>query len=164
MRVLILTGPSGAGKNTVAAVLAKKLVRCAVIDVDLVRWMVLQPHKASWDGKEGQAQQKLGVQNACVLARNFISAGFDVVILDVLTDEMARIYKTELRESEPKIVLLLPTWDEIKRRNIIRGSRLTDDEVEMVYEWQKQLTVYDTKIDNTHLSAEELATRLADLK
>ena len=113
MRVLILTGPSGAGKNTVAAVLAKKLVRCAVIDVDLVRWMVLQPHKASWDGKEGQAQQKLGVQNACVLARNFISAGFDVVILDVLTDEMARIYKSELREREPKRVLLLPTWDEL---------------------------------------------------
>ena len=162
MKVLILTGPSGVGKNTVAVVLAEKLGRCAVIDVDIVRWMVLQPHKAPWDGEEGKAQQKLGVRNACVLARNFVSAGFDVIILDVLTDETARVYKAELKEIEPKIVLLLPTFDEIKRRNAVRGRRLTDDEVERVYDCQEHLAVYDTKIDNTHLPAEELAARLAD--
>jgi len=163
MKVLILTGPSGVGKNIVAAVLAGKLSRCAVIDVDVVRWMVLQPHKAPWDGEEGKAQQKLGVQNTCLLTRSFVNAGFDVIILNVLTDETARLYKAELKEIEPKIVLLLPTLDEIKRRNAVRGRRLTDDEVERVYDCQQHLTVYDTEIDNTHLSAKELAARLADL-
>lgn len=73
--VLILTGPPAAGKNSTASIFAKELSRCAVIDVDVVRWMVVQPHKAPWDGDEGKAQQKLGVQNACALARNFIDAG-----------------------------------------------------------------------------------------
>jgi len=163
MKVLILTGSSGAGKNTVAVVLAEKLSRCAVIDVDIVRWMVLQPHKAPWDGEEGKAQQKFGVRNTCLLTRSFVNAGFDVIILDVLTDETARLYKAELKEIEPKIVLLLPTFDEIKRRNAVRGRRLTGDEVERVYDCQKHLTVCDTKIDNTHLSTEELAAQLADL-
>lgn len=57
-KVLILTGPAGAGKNTVAHEFAKKREKCAVIDIDLVRWMVLQPHKAPWEGEEGMKQQE----------------------------------------------------------------------------------------------------------
>lgn len=157
---LILTGPSGARKNTVAVELAKQVNRCAVIDVDVVRWMVLQPHKAPWEGEEGTAQQRLGVVNACALARNFINAGFDVIVLDVLSDETARLYKAELKEIGPRIVLLLPTLDEIKRRNTTRETRLKSAEVEILYDRQQHLTEYDVKIDNTNLTAQELATRL----
>lgn len=162
MTVLILTGPPATGKNTIAALLAKRLTRCAVIDVDIVRWMVLQPHKAPWNGEEGKAQQRLGVQNACLLAKSFIGAGFDVIILDVLIDETAHLYTTELKQFEPKIVLLLPTFDEIKKRNSIRGKRITDDEVEMLYNWQKHLSVYDVVIDNSDLTAEDTAVQLVN--
>jgi adenylate kinase family enzyme len=158
---LILTGPPAAGKNTIAALVAKRFNRCAVIDVDIVRWMVLQPHKAPWDGEEGKAQQRLGVQNTCLLAKSFIGAGFNVILLDVLTDETAHLYTNELKKFELKIVLLLPTLAEIKKRNSIRGKRITDDEVEMLYNWQKHLSVYDTRIDNSDLTAEDAADQIA---
>lgn len=71
-RILILTGPAGAGKNTIASLLTKQRTKCVVIDVDVVRWMVAQPHKAPWNGEEGVKQQELGVENACLLAKNFL--------------------------------------------------------------------------------------------
>ena len=162
-KVLILTGPTAAGKNTVGGFIAEKLSHCVVIDVDLVRWMVRQPHTAAWEGDEGIAQLVLGARNACLLARSFVEAGYPVVILDFLIDETAQLYKAELNEFEPKIVLLLPSFDEIWRRNLERGRRLTDDEIEWTYDVQNRLTVFDTRIDNTYLSAEEMAGRLAVL-
>jgi guanylate kinase len=160
--ILILTGPPASGKNTIAALVARRRSRCAVIDVDIVRWMVLQSYKAPWDGKEGKAQQKLGVQNACLLAKNFSRAGYDVIILDVLTDETAQRYQAELSEFTLKIVLLLPTLEEIKSRNADRGKRITDVEVEMLYNWQRQLSVYDAQIDNSDLTAAETADQLVN--
>lgn len=89
--ILIITGPPAAGKSTVGPIIAGQLERCAVIDVDLVRAMVVQPHVAPWLSEEGLSQLRLGAENASALARNFVNAGFDVVILDVLTDETAQI-------------------------------------------------------------------------
>jgi tRNA A37 N6-isopentenylltransferase MiaA len=48
--MLIITGPTAAGKNTVALLLAKRRERCAVVDFDLVRWMFVRPHRPPWAG------------------------------------------------------------------------------------------------------------------
>ena len=160
MKILILTGPAGAGKNSIAQILAKKLEVCAVIDVDIVRWMLLQPHKAPWDGEEGRRQQILGVKNTCLLASNFVQNNSDVVILDVLSQETLQIYRKELDKFHLKIVLLLPTFEEIQKRNKMRPSRITEDEIALLYKSQEVLLGYDEKIDNTNLSAEDVAIRL----
>ena len=135
--------------------LAPRLPRCAVIDVDLVRWMVVQPHKAPWDGEEGKRQQLLGVQNTCLLTQRFLEANLTVLILDVLSPETAMLYRTLLAASAPKIVLRLPTLEEIIRRNRTR-PRLTDEELRLLYEQSEQFTSYDEKVDNTHIPAESL--------
>lgn len=158
--ILIITGPPAAGKSTIGPLLAKVLVRCAVIDVDWLRRMVAQPHIAPWRGEVGMAQLRLGARNACAVARNCIADDFAVVILDVLTDETAHIYQTELAALPHQIVLLLPTLAAALHRNQIRGQFLTDSEVETLYEWQEQLTIYGYKIDNTALAAEEVAMQL----
>ena len=158
--ILILTGPPAAGKTTIGPLLAQQLERCAVVDVDQVRAMVVQPHIAPWRGAAGMAQLRLGAHNACILARNFVSAGFAVVLLDVLTDATAQLYRTELADLEHRIVLLLPTLQTVIQRNQARGQWLTDAEVELLYRWQQTLTVYDDKVDNTHLSAAVLAAEL----
>jgi adenylylsulfate kinase-like enzyme len=159
--LLILTGPAGAGKNTIASIYANMRERCAVVDVDVVRWMVLKPHVAPWAGEEGRRQHRLGVKNACALARNFLDEGFDVVVLDVLSDENAQLYKETLAPAAPRIVLLMPTLAEIRRRNRERpDTRLTDEEVADLYESQLHLHSFDSKIDNTHISAEEVARTL----
>jgi len=123
--------------------------------------MVVQPHVAAWKGKEGRFQLHLGAKNGCILARNCVAAGFDVVVLDVLTNETAHIYRAHLMELEHKIVLLLPSLAESLRRNRERGQYLTDEEVELLYAWESQLSEFDHKIDNTHLAGEELAQELS---
>ena len=160
MTILLLTSPPGAGKNTIAAAFARLLDRCAVIDVDLLRWMVLQPHKAPWDGAEGARQQQLGVLNACALARNFQTYNFPVVIHDIVSAETATVYRQELSAHGLKIILLLPAFDEVRRRNDSRPARLTAAEIHMLYQSQSALRDYDFRIDNTTLSADDVATQL----
>ncbi|MFN8493385.1 MAG: hypothetical protein U0350_37650 [Caldilineaceae bacterium] len=158
--ILILTGPPAAGKSTLGPMLAKQLERCAVIDVDWVRAMLVQPHIAAWWGEAGMAQLRLGAKNACTLAHNFVAEGYDVVILDVLTDETAAIYHAQLAPLAHQIVLLLPSLAAALHRNQTRGQWLTDDEVRLLYAWEEALTVYDRKIDNTDKPVGELAAEL----
>ena len=161
--ITILTGPAGAGKNTVAHILAKKRQRCAVIDVDLVRWMVLQPHHAPWSGEEGEEQVALGIKNACMLAKNFQEEGYDVIILDVVGDSSIKIYKLYFKRSECKVIMLLPTLEETQKRNEMRPARLTDERIVALHESQSNFTDYDEKIDNTTLSPEETAEKINQL-
>lgn len=155
MKVTILTGPAASGKNAVSQAIAEKSVKCAVIDVDIVRWMYRVPHKAPWEGDEGKEQQRLGVANACILAKQFLSKNIDVIILDVLQDDTANLYRELLNEYSPKIVLLLPTYEEAHKRFTNRPHTIAEDEFKLVYKWQEELTIYDKKIDNTNLSIEE---------
>lgn len=108
-------------------------------------------------------QLRLGAENACLLARNFSLAGFHVVILDVLTTETAGMYRSKLAPLAHQIVLLLPRLEQSLQRNQARGQWLTDEEVRLLYAWEEQLDEYDRKIDNSHISAEELALELARL-
>lgn len=161
MNIFILTAPAAAGKNTISQLLAQKREKCAVIDVDLVRWMYRHPHKAPWDGEEGKVQQRFGVKNAILLTKSFVEKGVDVVLLDVLVDETAKLYREAIPEA--KIILLMPSYDEAYKRFSNRPHTISDAEFKMVYEWQENLTIYDKKIDNTLLSAEETAEKLNSL-
>lgn len=163
VNVLVLTGGPAVGKNTIASQLAAMRERCAVIDVDNVRWMVLQPHHAPWEGEEGHFQQRLGVRNACSLTHNFIEAGFEVLILDVLIEETTSHYRKALAPYHPKIVLLHSTYEEAQRRAINRPPALTQQEFQMIHEQQKAFTAYDRKIDTTHMTADAVAHHLVEL-
>jgi dephospho-CoA kinase len=155
-----MTGPPGAGKNTVANGIAEHTTRLAVIDVDVVRWMIVQPHAAPWDGEEGLRQQKLGVRNTCQLATTFLNEGFDTLILDVLTNATATMYREALSSFILRIVLLIPSLEEVLHRAQFRPARLTLDEIQSSYEGQRELSVFDVKIDNTSISADEVAADL----
>jgi chloramphenicol 3-O-phosphotransferase len=158
-RIILLTGPPAAGKNAVGEALANRLEHYAAIDVDAVRHMVRGPHRAPWKGAEGRAQHALGVRNACALAINFIEAGPGVIILDVLFEETAGIYEEMLGRSGPRIIQLMPTFEEIKRRNRARPI-LKEEEWRRLYERQSRFTGYDERIDNTNLSPEEVTERI----
>lgn len=163
MKVLILTGPAAAGKNTVGHIIAQKRVKCAVIDVDTVRHMAIKPHIAPWYGEAGQKQVRLGVKNACALTRNFTNAEFDVIILDVLTEETSRIYRESLKKFNPKIILLLPHLEEIKVRNRSRDYNLQEERLISLHEEQSNFKDYDEKIDNSSVSAEQTAEQINKL-
>jgi hypothetical protein len=165
-RITLLTGPAAAGKNTIAHIYATEFcAQCAVIDTDLVRWMLRQPHLAPWptDPPDSQAQfqHRLGIKHACILARSFVQNGYEVVICDVVGDGLAQFYRDLLVDHNFRIVLLLPTWEESLRRLKTRDHRITEDEAGLLYEQQRQLTAYDARIDNSSLSPEAVAARLA---
>ena len=137
---MILTGPSAAGKNTVAAAYATIAERCAVIDVDVLRWMVVKPHVAPWGGEESGFSTTSSVKNACAIARNLIEAGFDVLILDVVSEEHAQFYKESLAFAGPKIIRLMPSYEEVIDRNLRRISAvLKPDEIDFLYDLQVNL-------------------------
>lgn len=83
-----------------------------------------------------------------------------MVLHDVLADETTAIYRRELRDADPQIVLLLPTLAEIRCRTVLRPSRLTPEEVLMLYRRQVALTDYDEEIDTTSLVPDAVAARL----
>lgn len=163
MSLVILNGPTGTGKNTVAGIIARRRERCAVIDYDDLRNQFRTPHLTPWDGEAGRRQNILGLEHACMLAKSFVANGYDCLILDVLNDETATLYRELLAGHDPVLVHLLPTWEEIVWRNETRPPRLTDAELRMVYEGQERLSVYDVRIDTTDMTPEETAEHVLAL-
>ncbi len=134
-----------------------------LIDFDLVRAMFVQPHQPPWAGEEGKAQQLLGVRQVCKLAEGFAEAGWEVVILDMLSEETVKLYRQLLQPYEPKIVQLLPEFSELNRRFCERGVCLADEELAMVYEEQYRYANYDLRIDNTDVAPEKVIELLSPL-
>ena len=118
--------------------------------------MFVNPHQPPWAGEEGKAQQFLGVKQVCSLAENFGEAGWEVIILDVLSTETVKIYRHLLFQNNLKIVQLLPSFEELNQRFYQRGACLTDNELKMVYEEQSDFTDYDLRIDNTEVSPDKV--------
>src|SRR5258708_34186174 len=111
--ITILTGPRGGGKNTIAHVYARQFCeRCAVIDGDLIRGMLRQPHFAPWNGSQGLDQHRLGVVHACMLAKSFLAEGYEVVLLDVVWDDLGQLYRQELSGHYFRIVIFMVAWEE----------------------------------------------------
>lgn len=134
MAVVILTGPAGAGKSTLIQAGARRRPRAAALDVDDVRWMLLQPHVAPWGGLEGDRQRQLGVRNACCLARNFQADGCDTFVADIVNDATAEIYRTELSPHAPVIIRLKITFDLSRDRAVRRSYHLSEEELRWVYD------------------------------
>jgi hypothetical protein len=132
-----------------------------LVDVDDVRQMVVGGHAAPWEGAEGRAQQRLGVVNACGLARSFGRRGYDVVVVDVVSDETAALYR-ELLE-EPLIVRLAVSYREAVRRARGREVFLTWEEFRMLYEQQAAMGAADRVVEVDGVAAERAGERLAEL-
>jgi predicted kinase len=146
VRPLLLTGPPAAGKSTTARGLVDALPLAAMIDVDDLRHLVLAGHAAPWDGPAGLVQQRIGVENACDLARRFASSGIEVVIADVLTPRTAELYRERL--PAVLIVHLRISLAEARRRATQRPVYLTDAEFELLHRPQvDDVTRYDDVID-----------------
>lgn len=134
---LIVTGPPAAGKTTCARRLAEGRQRCAVVDVDDFRQLVVAGHAAPWDGTEGAAQHRL--------ARSFGAYGMDVVVTDVVTDAVWPVYAELLPGAV--VVQLRISETEVRRRFNSRPRHLTESEF---------LRLWQDDRDTRHPGAQEL--------
>jgi chloramphenicol 3-O-phosphotransferase len=164
-RITLLTGPAAAGKNTIAHLYATKhSEHCAVIDTDLVRWMLRKPHLAPWPtdppDAPAQVQHRLGIKHSCLLARSFVAEGFEVVICDVVGAALAQLYRDLLANEGLRIVLLLPTWEATLRRLRERPPTISEVEARLLYDQQQQMRNYDLRLDNSEQTPEQVAAWL----
>jgi chloramphenicol 3-O-phosphotransferase/ADP-ribose pyrophosphatase YjhB (NUDIX family) len=124
--VIIVTGPAGAGKSTVARALCGRFARAAHIDVDLLRWRMIvsgyvrpeAAYGADTEAEEAWRQLALRARNAAALARNFAVDGFTAVIDDVLERcEELDMYLAELDGLDVAFVTLLPDAASLRARD-----------------------------------------------
>ena len=158
---LLLTGGPAAGKSSTALRLVEQLRRAAVIDVDDIRQLVVTGHAAPWDGAEGRLQQRIGVENACDLARRFLQWGIDVVLSDVLNADTAGLYR-DLIPGVLIVQLRLPLA-EARRRAGLRPVYLTEDEFDALHAAQSDDLGVDHILDVGSLTLEEQSDAVATL-
>jgi hypothetical protein len=90
--VLAITGAAGSGKSTVAAGIAGLLPRCAHIDVDAVKHMIVSGFfvdPANPEDPEGWgfSEWRLVGESVGLLAGHLRSKGFDVIVSGYLDEE-----------------------------------------------------------------------------
>jgi tRNA uridine 5-carbamoylmethylation protein Kti12 len=165
--ILILTGPHGVGKSTVALALADRYDRVAHVEVDQLRHIVT-PTGYKAPGKDGFARQHaIAVRNAADIARNFYAERFAVIIDDILTSRAGvdgYIEALKPANAPIHVVTLTATLEACQARNRdSKTERQPPARVEAVWQLFKDADLPGSKIDCTDLPIYAVADRLQDL-
>lgn len=156
---LVLSGAPGAGKTTVAAMVAASLPRSAIVEGDDVSRMIA----SGWVGPigepadEAERQLLLRAQNICSLANNFSGAGFFPVLDHVVPTP--EVLGRMLEWLEPRSVLfvtLAPSHAVTTRRNLARPAReQVDYDTSALHEQLAVMRDLGWWLETSHLDAGE---------
>ncbi len=161
--LVLLGGPAGAGKSTVAQAWCGNRSRAAHIDLDDVRRKVVggfaDPQQP---GPEQTAQFELAARQCAALARNFLQDGFDAVIESVFQpDEYQLTWKPLLEGLNPVLVVLLPDLAAVLGRSSNRKKNVLGEHTRSQHaaclEWPEQ-----NRLDTTGQSIDESRQALDD--
>jgi adenylate kinase family enzyme len=122
--IFLINGTQGAGKSTVARLLAKRFDRAACIDADdLIRLVVsgeapLEPPLSP----EAERQLRLRARVASQLADTFFEAEFTLVIAEIFVGRLDH-FRADIKSRPLLLINLAPSLDVVKRRNEERPNK-----------------------------------------
>ena len=158
--LVFISGIPGAGKTSTSLALAASLPRSVHISGDQLRLTVkggfANPNHKWTD--ETKRQYFLSFKNEASLARNFIAAGFRVIVDDTIHGgNLYENWQTHFTEMNPLKVILMPSFEEAMKRNNIRESHTVAEKV--MSEVYTNFTQHDYTswfvVDNTEMTVEE---------
>ncbi len=128
-QVILVTGPAGAGKTSVARAICERFDRMLHIDVDTLRHWVVAGYRHPWaDDRQAAEQRLLATRNASAIARESVTMRYAAVIDDVVTSEVAGQYRETLAGLAVPVhfVTLLPSLEVAVTRDAGRAASIPD--------------------------------------
>jgi chloramphenicol 3-O-phosphotransferase len=117
----------GAGKSTVADLLARRFERSARVNADALQRLIVAggrwPEQRAMSA-EAARQLRLRLKHACLLATSFVDAGFTAVIDDIVIGERLDELLAELAGRRFVFVMLTPRLGAVMAREAGRGTQL----------------------------------------
>ena len=124
--VLIISGVSGAGKTTVASLVAAQLPRAALLHGDDIHNLVVsgRKHPNEEPADEADRQLLLRDRNIAALSDNLVSAGFLTVVDDVFVYiERCRRFLSLLEARPLYMAVLAPCIEVAEERDQLRPEK-----------------------------------------
>jgi chloramphenicol 3-O-phosphotransferase len=121
----LLTGPSAAGKSTVARLLAERFSRGVHLEGDIFRRSVVagRADMTPEPSREALAQLRLRYRSSALVVDTYFHAGFTVVLEDVVAGPMLEECVGLIHSRPLHVVVLLPTTQAIRGREAARPDR-----------------------------------------
>lgn len=147
--LIILSGPPGAGKSTIADLLSKKFPKSAQFSTDTIRHFIKGGYIAPWEpGAETAKQLILADDISKEIVKKYISTGYVTILDGIFFDEDIKEYKKIF--DTVKGFILLPSLEVLKERDNNRPEfrrvphRIEPSYEKFVSEQHNLFTVLDT--------------------
>lgn len=165
-QVVIISGPPGSGKTSVAESLCARYDRTVHLEADAFFAAIRMGYTKPW--RTGSSRQNEMVSRAVARAATAYAQDLYTVFIDaVVGPHLLPVYVAELKPAGVRLqfVLLMPSLEETLRRGLAREATLRVPESQL-RELHAQFVRYGAfagcTIDNSGLTADQTADRVMD--